>query len=682
MRNKSFFVLAALGLLAVLLSTTGANAAQPPSGGEPAQAVQQQAVQAQPRPDLPVRSIHLRGNLPDHPRGAAVSGHCDKDVDLTSTLAGVTAVAAQDNSICTSADLDTYKRGGSTYVVQAGGEEAAWTHTDVTDPASPVLLGQFVWSGQAGANTYTPDVKTFQQGANDYIVLALERQTFNAFCGVVIYNVNNPGSPVQESQSTGADWCDVHNVFVEDDASGDGGWIYLTADGPNDMRVLDIGGGSGSVAAPIEVGRYISPTASSNNYVHDITVVDHGGTTGRRVYLAYWDTGLVVLDAAQVTPGTNPTPIIGPNALDPAGFLNHHSFPTQDGNFVFIQDEFIGASGQPSTPGPVQMWDISNPAIPSFVDELRVTGANADTPTIPAHNLEIRYDIDPNRLYVGWYKLGLQAWDFTSSGFVRSNPSPRTAVLYHQAQTEPTDGEYSGAWGVRMENITTGAGTHLYIFQSDRNYGLVVDCVGCPAPAGMHVGDLDGSSASAPKGKWDATVEIAVHDDAHAPVSGATVSGSWSAGASGSANCTTNASGICSVQKTGNKNNVSSVTFTVNNVTKAGLSYNAGANHDPDGGSDGTVIVVPKPGDTGGDTGSIKGRVTDAGTGKGIKDATVTTDTGQSATTNKQGRYTINGVPAGSRDVTASASGYTPQTQTVTVTAGSTTSGVDFMLSP
>jgi hypothetical protein len=37
------------------------------------------------------------------------------------------------------------------------------------------------------------------------------------------------------------------------------------------------------------------------------------------------------------------------------------------------------------------------------------------------------------------------------------------------------------------------------------------------------------------------------------------------------------------------------VTFTVSNVTLAGNTYNASANHDPDGDSNGTSITVLQP---------------------------------------------------------------------------------------
>ncbi len=460
-------------------------------------------------PDIPVRSIMLRRAFPDHPvpppaeerfpvredlpdgsfgeqrrLPAVPTTDCDKDIDLSGSLDGVVAITAQDNGTCTNADIDTYLAGTFTYVVQAGGQEIAWTHTDVTDPANPVIVGQFYWSGAAGANTYTPDAKAFHQGVDDYVALSLERMSFNAFCGVVIVKITDPATPVIESQAIGADWCDVHNTYVETDANGDGEYIYLTADGPNDMRVLDIAHG-GSVANPVEIGRYIAPGANNDNYVHDITVLDHGGTVGRRVYLSYWDSGLVILDADDVTPGTSPTPIVGPNVIDPAGFLTHHAWASQDGSLAFIQDEFLGGPDEPQVGEPVQMWNVSDPANPTYVDGLAL---GIDVPVNPAHNFEIRYDIDPNRLYVAWYRLGLQAWDFDTNGFLRPFPVPHTAELYHQVQTEADDQLYSGAWGVRMEEFGTDG---LYIFQSDRNYGLIVSCLGgtCPQPA---TGTIDG----------------------------------------------------------------------------------------------------------------------------------------------------------------------------------------------
>jgi hypothetical protein len=116
-----------------------------------------------------------------------------------------------------------------------------------------------------------------------------------------------------------------------------------------------------------------------------------------------------------------------------------------------------------------------------------------------------------------------------------------------------------------------------------------------PVPGGvMHVGDLDGSATSG-SGRWNANVTITVHDANHIPVSNATVSGSWSNGSSGSSSCVTNGAGQCAVSKNSLKNNVSSVTFTVTNVTASGKTYSSAANHDPDGDSTGTTITILKP---------------------------------------------------------------------------------------
>jgi hypothetical protein len=430
-------------------------------------------------PDIPIRGVG-RGGGPGHHPGQQARGRpprCDKDIDTTTQLRGLTFVAAQDNGICTSADIDTFQTGSAPHVVQAGGEEAAFVLTNVTDPASPVRIGPFSWARRGAKGTYTPDVKAFSQTVDgtvrQYILLSLERIRFNGFCGLVVFDVTNPASPAFETQiykNTPSDfWCDVHNTFVED-INGEGRYAYATADAQNDMRVVDLANVADFPAtcdiatncAAKEVGSYKAPTAvDSDNYVHDVTTIDHGGTVGRRVYVSYWDTGLVILDADDVTPGIDPTPIA---TIDPEGFLTHHAFASADGTLVFLQDELLEDPGD----APVQMWSVGAGA-PAHVDSL-VLGS--DVPANPAHNLEIRFDLAPNRLYVGWYKLGLQAWDFSSAGFGRDTSTPgRTATQFHQVQTEASDDPYDGAWGIRMEDI----GSCRYFFQSDRRYGLIID---------------------------------------------------------------------------------------------------------------------------------------------------------------------------------------------------------------
>ncbi|HKY53508.1 MAG TPA: Ig-like domain-containing protein, partial [Anaerolineales bacterium] len=115
-----------------------------------------------------------------------------------------------------------------------------------------------------------------------------------------------------------------------------------------------------------------------------------------------------------------------------------------------------------------------------------------------------------------------------------------------------------------------------------------------PMPVPLHVGDLDGTGTQQ-TGDWTATVTIVVHDANHNPVANATVAGNWSNGVSGTASCTTNSSGQCTVNKSNISNGNHSVTFTINNVTRAGFTYISGSNHDPDGSSNGTRIEINKP---------------------------------------------------------------------------------------
>jgi hypothetical protein len=82
-------------------------------------------------------------------------------------------------------------------------------------------------------------------------------------------------------------------------------------------------------------------------------------------------------------------------------------------------------------------------------------------------------------------------------------------------------------------------------------------------------------------------------------------------------------------------------------------------------------------------TGAVTGTVTSASGGAAISGATVTDSGGASATTNGSGVYTLSGLAAGSHTLTAAAAGFTTSTaQTASVTAGQTTPGVNFSLTP
>jgi methionine-rich copper-binding protein CopC len=90
-----------------------------------------------------------------------------------------------------------------------------------------------------------------------------------------------------------------------------------------------------------------------------------------------------------------------------------------------------------------------------------------------------------------------------------------------------------------------------------------------------------------------------------------------------------------------------------------------------------TLMATATPTPTPAETGAIETWVTDAVTGKGINDATVTLDTDQLTTANAEcdqdGFCPFRDLAAGDYTVTASASGYTSETQAATVTGDGTT---------
>jgi serine protease len=111
----------------------------------------------------------------------------------------------------------------------------------------------------------------------------------------------------------------------------------------------------------------------------------------------------------------------------------------------------------------------------------------------------------------------------------------------------------------------------------------------------MNVADLAGRVATQ-RNQWRAEVTALVRDGSNQPVSGATLTGRWSDGRT--ATGTTNAQGQVTLVSAWQSSRTNSVTFTVTGITHSSFTYNASANSDVDGDSDGTRIIVGKDGTT------------------------------------------------------------------------------------
>jgi hypothetical protein len=177
--------------------------------------------------------------------------------------------------------------------------------------------------------------------------------------------------------------------------------------------------------------------------------------------------------------------------------------------------------------------------------------------------------------------------------------APDGTTFWYLGEYSKNTGNANGRWGTwigsfSFPDCTTGGPTPTPT--PSPTPGPTPTPTATPPPAsGMHISDLDGSSVPNGTRRWNATVTVKVVDAANNPLSGAKVTGAWSAGATGGGSCTTGVSGTCNVVKNNISNNSASATFTVTNVQKAGQTYNSAANSDPDGDSNGTVIVVLKP---------------------------------------------------------------------------------------
>jgi len=99
----------------------------------------------------------------------------------------------------------------------------------------------------------------------------------------------------------------------------------------------------------------------------------------------------------------------------------------------------------------------------------------------------------------------------------------------------------------------------------------------------VHVGALagTGSISATNNTQWFAQVIVTVHDINGAAVSGVTVNGNWNTNSgNGSANCTTGASGTCTVTRTAlSRTSIASVTYSVSNMTNTTVGpYQASSN--------------------------------------------------------------------------------------------------------
>jgi PKD repeat protein len=115
----------------------------------------------------------------------------------------------------------------------------------------------------------------------------------------------------------------------------------------------------------------------------------------------------------------------------------------------------------------------------------------------------------------------------------------------------------------------------------------------------IHVGDLDGEGVKLTKGHWKAVVTITIHDGSHNGVNNVQVFGTfWQKGQpviEGVSSDYSGGNGICTIDSGILPGKGGTATFVVDYVVpEQSYSYDSVLNHDPDGDSDGTEIIISK----------------------------------------------------------------------------------------
>ena len=497
---------------------------------------------------------------------------------------------------------------------------------DLLDPANPQAAGCF------GDDGYTHDAQCVTYAGPDLehqgkeICFAYNEDT------LTIVDVTNKAAPVQLSRTGYSDRGYSHQGWLTTDHA------YLLLDDELDER---------NVAAVTNTRTLIWDVQDLDNpdyfadYIGTSAAIDHNQyVVGDFSYQANYRAGLRILDISDIANGN----------LTEVGFFD--IYPSSDAsNFNGAWSVYpFFASGNVVVSGIEQGLYILRPQL----------GAPGTPPTV---SIVAPPDGGPDPL-AGTVQVRIDASD--------AEDAPGTLAVEWQVDSgawQPAvwDGiEYVADW----DTTTVVDGPHTVGARAiDSDMTAATDSSSVTVANGSPEFTVDGSQVSVITGRGNRNrgeALVSVVDEVGNPVDGVTITGAFSGDWSGTVNGTTDALGEV-LLSTPSVKDLGFVAFCVDSAAKPGWGWDVA----------GSTLCGDSDG--GGAFGSVSGRVTDAGTGSGISNAAVSVDTGQSTTTDAFGDYAISDVPAGSRTVTATASGYESQDAPATVFEGADTV-VDFVL--
>ena len=275
------------------------------------------------------------------------------------------------------------------------------------------------------------DIKTY--GDHMYVVN-------EAGGGMQIVSLADPASPVVEGSWSA--FITAHNLYI-DEARG---LVFIAGRDRSGGVLL---GSLDTPAVPAFVGRW------DGGYVHDVFERD-----GILYASAIYAGRLFLID---VTDPATPE-LFGAVGPYPDAFT-HNAWPTADGSHVLTTDERAGAA--------LRMWDITDPASPSFSGLWRPPSGHTSIP----HNVLVK----GNLAFVSWYTAGIRVLDV-------SDPDRMQEVAWYDTFPSSDVGAFAGCWGVfpyfpNSPGLFIASDIHHGLFVLELEPGVAARASAAPAAA-------------------------------------------------------------------------------------------------------------------------------------------------------------------------------------------------------
>lgn len=247
--------------------------------------------------------------------------------------------------------MQVMRSGDALYVGHFGPSGMGTSVLDTSDPGALRLVRQ--WPAPRGAHTHKVQVA-------DGLLLVNEeafRGGRPARAGLTVYDLSDPFAPVEvgfwDSGGRG-----VHRIVYE---GGELAYVSATPEGYSGRIwvVVDVS----DPTAPVERARWwwpgMGPGERPDWPDHEDRCVHHGLLAGDRAYLGLWDSGMVILDIADL----DQIRVVSRLAWEVGG-NTHTAMPLPGRDLVVVTDEAVtdGCDGAP--PHMVRVVDVADDTAP------------------------------------------------------------------------------------------------------------------------------------------------------------------------------------------------------------------------------------------------------------------------------------------------------------------------------